>query len=267
VAAARIRRVLALLLVLQAAPAAAAEPVPLRYALAADVTVTAVAVAAWAGTELAKPSLAPARCRWCEPGALDAAAREGVVWQAPARARRASDVLAFGLVPAGVAAHQLLAANHAGDAEAGWVDLLLVAEATAIAADLTQLVKYSVGRRRPGALHAAGRERDPDDDLSFWSGHTSLAFSLVASAGTVSTMRGYPSAPWIWGGGVAMAAGVGYLRMAGDAHWLSDVLAGAAAGIAVGVAVPKLLHGPEAGAAGTAQGLAGPRVLAFAFPF
>jgi membrane-associated phospholipid phosphatase len=148
------------------------------------------------------------------------------------------------------------------------VDLLLVAEATALAADLTQAVKYAVGRQRPRTLHApAGQARGPDDDLSFWSGHTSLAFSLVASAGTVSTMRGYPSAPWIWGGGAALAAGVGYLRMAGDAHWLTDVLAGAAAGIAVGVAVPKLLHGPEPGAAGASQGLAPARTVALALAF
>jgi membrane-associated phospholipid phosphatase len=55
--------------------------------------------------------------------------------------------------------------------------------------------------------------------------------------------------------------------MAGDAHWLTDVLAGAAAGIAVGVAVPKLLHGPEDGSGGAAQPLAAPRVVALALPF
>ena len=264
------RRALALLAALAlhpAAPAAAAEPVPLHHDLAVDAAVTAAAVAVWAGTELAKPSLAPARCRWCEPGPLDAAAREALVWQEPARARRASDVLAFGLVPAGVAAHQLLAARRAGDAGAGWVDLLLVAQATALAADLTQVAKYAVGRRRPLAAQApAGRERDPDDDLSFWSGHTSLAFSLVAAAGTVSSLRGYPSAPWVWGGGAVAAAGVGWLRMAGDAHWLTDVLAGAAAGIAVGVAVPKLFHGPR-DTAGTSQAVVAPRLVALALPF
>jgi membrane-associated phospholipid phosphatase len=263
------RRALLLALGLHlAAPASASEPpVPLRYDLAVDGAVTAAAVAVWLGTELAKPSLAPSRCRVCEPGALDAAAREAVVWRAPARARRASDVLAFGLLPAGVAAHQLAAAGHAGDVEAGLVDLLLVAEAAALTADLTQAAKYGVGRRRPGVLHAEpGRAPTPDDDLSFFSGHTSLAFSLAAGAGTVSELRGYRSAPWVYAGGFALAAAVGWLRMAGDAHWLTDVLAGAAVGTAVGIGVPRLLH-PREPAAGAGQPGAAPAALGFAAAF
>jgi membrane-associated phospholipid phosphatase len=233
-----------------------------------DGAVTGAALSAWIVTELAKPALAPARCRVCEPNALDAAAREATVWASPARARRASDVLAFALLPAGVAAHQLLAARRAGDAREGLVDLLVVAEAAALGADVTQAVKYAVGRRRPRALHAGPDEaRGPDDDLSFFSGHTSLACSLVAAAGTVSTLRGYPSAPWVFGAGGALAAGAGWLRMAGDAHWLTDVLAGAAVGTAMGLAVPRLLHGRSAAPAATGQPLGAPATLGVALAF
>jgi membrane-associated phospholipid phosphatase len=260
---------LALGLLLAASPAAAADaPYPIRYDVAWDAGVTAAAAAVWVGTELAKPSLAPARCRWCEPGPLDAAAREEVVWRAPARALRISDVLAFGLLPAGIAAHQLAAAGRGGDVEAGLVDLLVVAEATALTADLTQLAKFASGRRRPGALHgAAGRAATPDDDLSFFSGHTSVAFSLAASAGTVSTLRGYRSAPWVWAAGLGAAAAVGWLRMAGDAHWLTDVLAGAAVGTAMGIAIPRLLHPREADASGAGQAAAAPAAVGFAAAF
>jgi membrane-associated phospholipid phosphatase len=241
-------RALALLAALPLAltphPAAGEGPRPIRHDGAADGAVTGAALSVWIGTELAKPVLAPARCRWCEPNAVDAAAREAVVWSSPARARRASDVLAFGLVPAGLVAHQLLAARRAGATREGLVDVLVVAEAAALTADLTQVVKLVVGRQRPRALHAGpDAVRGPDDDLSFFSGHTSLAFSLVAAAGTVSTLRGYPSAPWVWGAGGALAAGAGWLRLAGDAHWLTDVLAGAVAGTVLGVALPRLLHG------------------------
>jgi membrane-associated phospholipid phosphatase len=264
------RRALAALALAVAAPAVAAEPPhPLHHDVAVDALVTGVAVTVWVGTELAKPELAPARCRVCEPNAVDAAAREAVVWSAPARARRASDILAFGLLPAGVAAHQLLAARRAGDAAEGLVDLLLVAEAAALTANLTQATKYAVGRRRPGALHAGpDAVPSPDDDLSFYSGHTSLAFSLVAAAGTVSSLRGYSSERWVWGAGAALAAGVGFLRMAGDAHWLTDVLAGAAVGTAMGIAIPRLLHGREPAAGAGAQGLAAaPPTVGLAVPF
>jgi membrane-associated phospholipid phosphatase len=267
------RRALALLAALPLAlaprPAAPADgPRPIRHGVAVDGAVTAVALSAWISTELAKPVLAPARCRWCEPNALDAAAREATVWSAPARARRASDVLAFGLVPAGVAAHQLLAARRAGDAREGLVDVLVVAEAVALTADLTQAVKFAAGRQRPRALHAGpGGERGPDDDLSFFSGHTSLACSLVAAAGTVSTLRGYPSAPWLWGAGGALAASVGWLRMAGDAHWLTDVVTGAAVGTILGVGLPRLLHGRTSAPAAAGSPATGAPALGVALAF
>jgi membrane-associated phospholipid phosphatase len=47
---------------------------------------------------------------------------------------------------------------------------------------------------------------------------------------------------------LTLASGVGYLRVAGEAHWLTDVLAGAAMGGGVGFAVPWLLHRRRAGA-------------------
>lgn len=248
--------------------AAAAPPEPLRHDLRADVAVTAAAVLGWAGSELAKPALAPERCRWCEPPALDERARAGLVWDAPRRARRASDVLAFGLLPAGAAAHQLLAARGAGDGAEGLVDVLLVAEAAALAADVTQVLKYAGGRRRPHVLHGrtpAGS--DPDDHLSFPSGHTSLAFSVVTAAGSISSLRGHDSAPWVWGIGLPLAAGVGWLRVAGDAHWLTDVIGGAVVGAAVGVGVPRLLHGRERAAVGAAQARATPATLGLVLAF
>jgi PAP2 superfamily protein len=61
---------------------------------------------------------------------------------------------------------------------------------------------------------------------------------VAVSQATEDTLRGDPAAPWAWGIGLGLAAAVGYLRVAGDAHWLTDVLAGAAAGTAFGVAVP-----------------------------
>jgi membrane-associated phospholipid phosphatase len=51
--------------------------------------------------------------------------------------------------------------------------------------------------------------------------------------------------------------------MAGDAHWLTDVLAGAVVGTAVGIGVPRLAHGRVSPGATAAQ----PAVIGFAVAF
>ena len=71
---------------------------------------------------------------------------------------------------------------------------------------------------------------------------TALAFAAVASAGTVAELRGYRGAWAVWTVGIPMASFVGYLRVAGDQHWASDVLVGAAVGGGTGVLMPLLLH-------------------------
>jgi membrane-associated phospholipid phosphatase len=238
------------LALLSAAPRPArAEPHPLEYDLRTDAAIAATGWALYLGSELAKEWLAPSTCRFCDPNALDAGARDALVWGDRDPAKRGSDLLAFALVPAGMITHQLLAARAAGDVEAGLVDVLLVAEAAAIAMDLNQLVKLSVGRQRPfvhyGASSDPSRAPDPDDDLSFYSGHTTFAFAVAAAAGTISDLRGYDGAPWVWGVGLTIAATTGYLRIAADRHYLTDVLVGAATGLAAGIALPRLMHPRE----------------------
>ena len=250
--------------------ARAEEPRPLRHDLRVDGAVTAAAFAGWIGSDLARSRLAPPECRICSPGALDAAARDALVWGHRDRARRVSDVLVLAL-PSVLVAHQLLAARAAGDVREGFVDLVLVAEAVALAGDLNQVVKYAVGRERPfvhfGSGHDRARRPDPDDNLSFYSSHTSVAFAAACGAAEVSRLRGYRSAPWVWGVGLSAAAAVGYLRIAGDEHYLTDVLAGAALGGAIGVAVPRLLHPRSARAAGAAQAAVVPVPFGIAVAF
>ncbi len=242
----RARTTAAVLALVLAAPARP-DPPALRYDAPTDVAVTAGASLLWLGTELARRRLAPSACRWCGEDALDAGARDALLWRHPDRAARASDVLAFGLVPAGVVAHQLLAARAAGSAREGLVDVLVVAEAAALSMDLNQLVKYAAGRQRPFVHHApAGRAPDPDDNTSFTSGHATIAFTLAGAAGTVSDLRRYPGAPWVWAVGMTAAGATAYLRVAADRHYLTDVLAGAAAGAALGWALPWTLHRPGA---------------------
>ena len=58
-------------------------------------------------------------------------------------------------------------------------------------------------------------------------------------------MRNYRLAPLIWAEGLAVAATTGYLRIAADKHYFSDVLSGALIGSAVGFMVPYLFHPPS----------------------
>jgi membrane-associated phospholipid phosphatase len=261
-------RYAAVLALLLSAPAArAAGPEPLEYELKLDVPITTLAIAAWVGSELAKPRIGPERCRVCEPNALDAAVRNALVWRNPAAARHASDALVFGVIPAAMIGNQLLGAKAGGDWEAGFVDLLVVAEAAAIAQDLNQLVKFSVARERPFVHYGdPARPHEPDDDVSFYSGHTTFAFALASSAGMVSTLRGYKSAPWVWGVGMTLAAGAGWLRMGGDMHWFTDVAVGAAVGTAVGAGLPWLLHRSGSGALGPDVSVS-PTSVAILIPF
>ncbi len=234
-----------------------AEPQPLAHDLRVDGAIALGTWALYGGSELAKSKLAPSSCRFCEPNALDANVREALVWGHVDRARAASDAIAFAALPLGMVTHQLLAARADGDVNAGWVDALIVAEAAGIAMDVNQIVKLAVGRQRPfvhyGNWTDPNRKPDPDDNVSFYSGHTTFTFAVAAAAGTVSSMRGYRSAPWVWGVGMTVATATGYLRIAGDKHYLTDVLVGAATGIAAGVALPRLMH-PKEGAPGPGSG-------------
>jgi membrane-associated phospholipid phosphatase len=106
---------------------------------------------------------------------------------------------------------------------------------------VTQLVKITAGRQRPYAHYRT--EPAPltqEDNLSFPSGHTALTVSLAVGAGLVAQRRGYRLAPVIWTSGLAIAAATGYLRMAADRHYLTDVLSGAAVGALGGALIPWL---------------------------
>jgi membrane-associated phospholipid phosphatase len=234
-------------------PSAHAQARELRWDHVLDPVVLGAGSAAWLASELLKGALVPSSCRWCEVDGLDLAARDALVWRSPDVAGSVSSVLAFGLAPASAALTLGLAANHdqvfAHDVVG---DVVIVGEATVLAMDLDQLTKFLAARQRPFAYERGAGERAhaaaPEDDLSFFSGHTTATFALAASAGTVATMRGYRWAPATWIAGGALAITTAYLRIAADKHWLTDVLTGMVVGAAVGVLVPVAFHSPRSDA-------------------
>jgi membrane-associated phospholipid phosphatase len=95
---------------------------------------------------------------------------------------------------------------------------LLYALGNVTAAVIVQPMKRIVQRERPNS----------SDFRSFPSGHTSTAF---VAAEFLHQEFGHHSA-WISVAGYATAAATGYLRLYNNQHWLGDVLAGAAIGMA-----------------------------------
>jgi membrane-associated phospholipid phosphatase len=253
-------------------PAAAQEQPnvhELRWDPALDVAVTAGAAALYISSELLKGDLAPLTCRWCAANSVDSGVRDALIWRDTTAADTISNVTGFILVPLTTVGLNALAAGHDGALRNVPEDALLVAEAGALAADVTQLTKMLFGRERP-FVHALAPEdkartaQPSDNDLSFFSGHTSEAFALAAASGTIGTMRGYRWAPLAWGVGGALAATTAYLRIAADKHWLTDVVVGAIVGAGVGFAIPYVFHSPvdDARVASSSAALRAPGVPA-----
>ena len=258
---------LALLLALAPSTRASEPPIPLQYNLALDVSITAALGLSVVLLSIYQPEMLPAECRWCASPGIDVATRNALVWEEHARTADVISTVLDAALPAAAVSYLLLSASGAGDFNAGLVDSLLVTEAVAGALLVNQVVKLLVARKRPYAFFASDRGYSKSEDhLSFYGGHTSFAFSVVAAAVTVASMRGYPGVGLAAGLGFTVAAGIGYLRIAADQHWLTDILVGAAAGGLMGWAIPRIFHPPQP-ASPDAPAAAAMRTTAFSFRF
>jgi hypothetical protein len=250
----------AAVVVLVTSGASAQEPDvhALRHDTRVDVAVTATGAAWLAMSEVLKATLVPEKCRWCyraEDGTdllnpIDGRVRDGLIWQDRHAADIASSVIVFAAEPVSAYGLLALAAHDEGGVRGFPLDALIVSEATVVAGVINQVAKFAFARERP-FVHflprapAAVREltaSPSDDNLSFFSGHTTFAFVLATSSGTVASLRGYRLAPVVWASGVTMATSVAYLRIAADKHYFSDVMTGAVVGSLVGVGIPLLFH-------------------------
>jgi membrane-associated phospholipid phosphatase len=198
-----------------------------------------------ASEELLKSDLAPATCRWCDDNGLDRGWRDALRWEDTGLAGDLSNLTGYGLAPAGALGLTAVAAGMDHRLMDWPMDAVIILESMILAADVNQLVKMTAGRERP-FVHALPEEDKPltedpaDNNLSFYSGHTTFAFSLAVSAGTVATLRRYRLAPVIWAVGLTTATATGWLRMAADKHYFTDVALGAITGAAFGFSVPWL---------------------------
>lgn len=221
------------------------EPSQQSRARRRNLAITGATGFAYALSETAfKYSFSPDHCRWCTPPSIDVGARNAFVWSDVHDARIASDIVGHIVVPVFAigAVNLTLVGQDPGMGEV--LDVTLPVLESAFASQLvTYAAKGAFGRERPDRnFDRPGSSGAEDRNVSFWSGHTALTFALAASAGTVASLRRSRSAPIIWGIGLTLATTTGYLRMAGDKHYLTDVAMGAGIGLGLGMLIPRLMH-------------------------
>jgi membrane-associated phospholipid phosphatase len=202
------------------------------------LSITAVGGVVYPATGWLQDRLAPTTCKWCSPTDPDASIRATFRWDDRGTAGMLSNVTAYAMSPAVGVGLILL------NTPPTWADVIdnivPIGEAMVVTEWVTRGVKLAVGRERPYAHY--GASESAEDNLSVPSGHTSRAYALATSAGVIAHMRGYSIEPIVWAVGMTLAGTSGYLRIAADSHYLTDVLAGAALGAAAGLTVPWLMR-------------------------
>ena len=127
--------------------------------------------------------------------------------------------------------------------------IAMYSETMMLSSSLTTFAKGTVRRIRPYVYNPdvpLTEKATSDAQRSFFSGHTTMAFS---SAVFFSTVYGdyFPQSQWrpyIWTGSLLAAGVTGYLRYESGEHFPTDILVGAIVGSAIGYLVP-VLHKAE----------------------
>ncbi|MDR0966414.1 MAG: phosphatase PAP2 family protein [Myxococcales bacterium] len=236
------------------------EDLQLRYDWYSSGGIILFAGSALLASELLKAEMAPANCRWCGRNALDDSVTRALAWNDIGAASKVGDLFAYVAMPLATAGTLALVTASESRFEEMPLNLLIMAETLVLSMTFNQIVKYAVGRERPFVAELSASEKSKtsspaDNNLSFYSAHSSVAFALAVSAGTIAHLRGYEAEPYVWAIGLPMAAFVAYSRIGAKKHYLTDVLVGSVAGAAFGFAIPWLLHRPK-----SAQRAQGPAV-------
>jgi len=195
----------------------------------------------------------PQKCGWCDTrtslNGFDKAGLDAFAGANRHASGIASDIMGYAGMPVLTLGLGLIAsldadrgASRKYRARRFGIDVLLMTEAVSTTLTVMDFTKYLSKRRRPSAIdEPVDGKRIVDQNLSFFSGHTALAFSLASSAGMIATLRHERLAPLVWVVGMAAATATGITRLAANQHFASDVVVGGAVGAGIGALVP-LLH-------------------------
>ena len=188
------------------------------------------------------PPVTERGARPSSPSVIDVGVRKGTGGRLSPKARlwagRASYWTLGAMMgqPIGIAASGTSRSNQYQDWSVPW-------EAAVAAGLFTETSKHFFHRTRPFAYYCEplnGKEaNEKDARLSFFSGHTSIAFALAASTSHVASVRQWENARTIRRLNYTLASATGLFRILGDRHYLTDVLAGAAVGWTIGHFIAK----------------------------
>lgn len=120
---------------------------------------------------------------------------------------------------------------------------VMYVETLGLAVGTSEALKSIFFRYRPYAYAAPASDfSNPDIAMSFPSNHSTLAFASAVFAGYLFDET-HPDSPYrwaVWTAGLGLAAVTASVRVISGAHFISDVVAGAALGSACGFFVPWL---------------------------
>lgn len=180
-------------------------------------------------------SLAPAQPRWTEPDNFDVYFRDNLKWgNADLKtAASYSDILLHAVFLPGIFWTPLLSEHKYSD------HLLLNIQVAAAAGLVTNFTKYIAGRQRPYSFFGTLESKGLDDYLSFFSGHTSLTFAVATSTAMIFEKENPGISGMLWSSLLGAAGLTGYLRIAADKHYMTDVITGALAGTLTAYLITK----------------------------
>lgn len=178
----------------------------------------------------------------CDPTQLNALDRS-VIDNHSAGWALASNVLQYATFSMALSATAIDASNDDGNRLDSWGrDAIVLTETVLLSQLATNILKYSMRRARPSQYVIETDVTLSEEQLSFPSGHTS-SVAAAATAYTYAFAERHPNdgMRYVVGGiGAALTIATGYARAQAGRHFYTDVIAGAALGVAIGYLVPWL---------------------------
>jgi len=122
--------------------------------------------------------------------------------------------------------------------------ITIVTESYMLTSALTSTSKLVFQRKRPYVYNHSvpiSIRRGPDGQLSFFSGHTALAFTgAILTARMYNDTHSSNNSWYVYGGAVTVASTIGYFRVSAGRHFPSDVLFGAVVGTASALVISEV---------------------------
>lgn len=226
---------------------------PMRVRLAVDLPIIGAGLALALGSEFIAKEQTWAGCGACDRTRINALDRTALGNHNPT-ARTVSDVGLFSLValPFVLDLGDVLIQRSRDRTSTrprhlrGWgKDIVVLLETFAVTYATTNVVKLAVRRPRPYSYEfdsAVAEPTENDARLSFFSGHSSMAFAMATSYAYLFQTR-HPSSRWVapvWVLGMSLASVTAVARVEAGKHFWTDVMVGAAVGTGIGLIVPAL---------------------------